>query len=250
MSERTLFLAWKDREPPRQWFPVGRLDADTRGSEYRFRYTKGAARAREEVGFPLLMDFPELRGDYRASDLFPLFKNRIIAPGRPDRADYLENLYLPQDANPIDILSVNGGYRVTDPYEVFPKLVKNPDGSFTCRFFLHGWQQVNGLDRALDLIGRIKPGNTLHIAVELTNPETRLAVQVQTKDYQVIGWAPRYLIPDLTAGMATGKYTARAVRINPRPSPSQQRVLVIEFCGNWGPTYEPMASEDFLPLSP
>ena len=37
MSERTLFLAWQDGKLSRQWFPVGRLDADVDHAFYRFR---------------------------------------------------------------------------------------------------------------------------------------------------------------------------------------------------------------------
>ena len=120
MSEKTLFLAWHDkREESRLWFPIGRLDADVERSLYRFRYTGGAKRAEKEAGFPLLVEFPELEEDYQSSELFPLFRNRVIAPGRPDRAAYLRNLDLPENANPFEILSVNGGTRVTDAYEVF-----------------------------------------------------------------------------------------------------------------------------------
>ena len=142
MSERTLFLAWQDKQT-RQWFPIGRLDADVDRPMYRFRYTGGAERARQKVVFPWLLDFPEPDLDYRASELFPLFKNRVMASSRPDFADYLRSLDLQDNADPIEILTVNGGYRATDSYEVFPKLAKQSDGSFDCRFFLHGWRHVS-----------------------------------------------------------------------------------------------------------
>ena len=246
MSEKTLFLAWQDkRKGSRLWFPIGRLDANVEGSLYRFRYTGGAKRAEEEAGFPLLVEFPKLKQDYQSSELFPLFRNRVIAPGRLDRADYLANLDLPEDANPFEILSVNGGTRVTDAYEVFPKLVKHADGSFKCRFFLHGARHVN--PPARDRIGCLKPREKLYVTLELTNPATTLAVQVQTTDYHMIGWTPRYLVTDLTAAMAeTANYSAHVVRINPQPAPSKQRVLV-EMRGSWD-KHEPMTSEDFLPL--
>ena len=35
--------------------------------DYRFRYTGGARRAREEVGDPLAVEFPDLERDYRVS---------------------------------------------------------------------------------------------------------------------------------------------------------------------------------------
>ena len=114
MSAKALFLAWQDKNRSRQWFPVGRLDADIERSKFRFRYTGGAERARREVGFPLAIDFPTMRDDYWSCELFPLFKNRVMAPGRPDLADYLKTLDLTEKADPVEILSVDGGYRITD----------------------------------------------------------------------------------------------------------------------------------------
>jgi len=127
---RTLFLAWQDKGHSRQWFPIGRLDADPGTHQYRFRYTGGARRA-TEAGFQPLMEFPQVERDYWAPVLFPLFRNRVINSRRPDREDYLRRLGLSSDADPFEILETNGGYRATDAYEVFPKLVKAPDGSFS-----------------------------------------------------------------------------------------------------------------------
>ena len=130
MRAKTLFLAWQDNEPGRARFPVGRLDADVQRPRYRFRYIGGAKRAQAEAGFPLLIEFPELDEDYESSELFPLFQNRVMNRARPDFADYLSHLDLDEGADPIEILAANGGFRVTDAYEVFPKLEKDNDGSF------------------------------------------------------------------------------------------------------------------------
>lgn len=246
MSMKALFLAWQDKNESRQWFPVGRLDADVEGSMFRFRYTGGAERARQEVGFPPALDFPDMERDYRSSVLFPLFRNRIMAPGRPDLSDYLQTLDLADEADPVEILSVDGGYRVTDAFEVFPKIEKGVDGSFRCRFFLHGWRHVN--PAAQDRINHLEENEELYVTLELTNSETNLAVQIQTLDYHMIGRAPRYLVNDLTTAMAenSGEYAAHVVRVNPLPAPSEQRLL-IELNGNWG-SHEPMADRDFEPL--
>ena len=246
MSAKTLFLAWQDKQN-RQWFPVGRLDADVERPLYRFRYTGGATRAQREAKFPPLLDFPSLSEAYQSSELFPLFRNRVIAQGRSDRTDYLNNLDLLENADPVEILSVNGGSRVTDAYEVFPKLVKCEDGSFTCRFFLHGWRHVN--ESAQKRIDTLTKDDELYVTLELTNPATKFAVQIQTEDYYMIGWAPRYLVADLvTAMVESPQYSARVVRVNPQPAPSKQRVL-IEMSGCWV-THEPMSNEDFQPLVP
>lgn len=246
MNPKTLFLAWKDTANSRQWFPIGRLDADLAGPEYRFRYTGGAVRAQSEASFPLLIEFPHLEWDYRASRLFPLFQNRVMNQRRPDRARYLRNLDLAVSADPFEILSTSGGYRATDPYEVFPKLVKGPDGSFKCRFFLHGWRHVNG--GAQERLQDLRRGEDLYVTLELTNPATRLAVQIQTTDYHMLGWAPRYLVHDLARAMTERPrdYEAKVVRVNPQPAPSKQRVL-IEMRGRWD-GYEPMDGSDYKPV--
>ena len=246
MSTRTLFLAWQDNRPSRAWFPVGRLDADVEESCYRFRYIGGARRAQKEVGFPPLIDFPDLEGDYQSAELFPLFRNRVMNPARPDFTDYLQRLDLPEEADPIEILSTNGGHRVTDAYEVFPKIEKDSSGSFSCRYFLHGWRHIN--DAARERVDRLEQGEELYVTLELTNPATGLALQMQTTDYCMIGWAPRYLVADLVTAMAEGpgSYGAKVVRINRETVLAKQRVL-IEMRGCWD-KHEPMSSEDFAPL--
>ena len=245
MTPKTLFLAWQEKDK-RQWFPVGRLDANVTRPAYRFRYTGGARRAIVEAGFPLLVEFPELDEDYRSARLFPLFRNRVINPGRPDLKDYLRCLDLGHEADPIEILAANGGHRVTDAYEVFPKIESEDDGSFSCRFFLHGWRHVNS--DAQERLKHLTPGEGLYVTLELTNPVTRFAVQIQTGDYYMIGWAPRYLASDLAMAVAgePDDYSARVVRINPQPAPSRQRVL-IEMRGRWD-GYKPMNGSDYLPV--
>lgn len=247
MSDRTLFLAWQDKARTRQWFPVGRLDVLKPVSRYRFRYVQGAERAQQQSGFEPLYDFPDFHRTYESAELFPLFKNRVLTPGRRDFDEYLRLLDLPEQADPIEMLSVNGGYRATDSFEVFPKIERQDDGSFRCRFFLHGWRHVSpDAQQRLDLL---QEGEKLYVAIELTNPATRLAVQIQTKDYYMIGWAPRYLVSDLVNAIAkaAGDYEATVVRVNPIPAPSKQRLLV-ELRGQW-PDYEPMTTQDFTPLA-
>lgn len=243
MTDKTLFLAWQDKRMTREWFPVGRLDVLADKGAYRFRYIKGAQRARERAGFDALMDFPDLERTYESSVLFPLFMNRIIPVGRKDFPEYLRMLDLPDGSEPADILEVDGGYRATDSFEVFPRIERAADGAFLSRFFLHGWRHVN--PDAQRRIDSLQSGEKLYVTIELTNPETRLAVQIQTEDYYMIGWAPRYLVGDLVHAIAKspGEYSAKVVRINPAPAPSKQRLLV-ELSGCW-PEYEPMTKGDF-----
>lgn len=245
---RTLFLAWRDKALSERWFPVGRLDVRRTEPAYRFGYVQGAERAQRESGFEPLLDFPDLHGRYEASDLFPLFQNRVLTPARWDFQEYLRQRDLPEQADPVEILSVDGGYRATDSFEVFPKIESRPDGACRCRFFLHGWRHVN--PDAVARAGRLQPGEPLVASIEINNPATGLAVQVQTLDYYMIGWTPRYLVGDLINAIARSpsKLEATVVRLNPIPAPSKQRVL-IEFRGHWPDGYEPMSGEDFKLLA-
>ena len=246
MSDRTLFLAWQDKAESRAWFPIGRLDVYDKSSKYRFRYIEGVKRANCEAGLPILWDFPDLERDYRSSDIFPLFENRIMSPRRPDFADYMSSLQLPKNADPFDILSVNGGYRATDYFEVFPKLVKEDGGCFECRFFLHGWRYAN--ESARERLYSLKQGEELRLAIELNNPATTLAIQVQTADYHMIGWAPRYLVHDLAMAMSesSGEYHAEVVHVPEKSDRTGQRAL-IEMRGRWE-KHEPMSGPDYKPL--
>lgn len=247
---KSLFLAWQDAaEHSRAWFPIGRLDADLERSLYRFGYTRGARRAEREAGLHPLPSFPEFGETYESSELFPLFRNRVLGAERSDFGDYLKQLDLsPEDANPISILAVTGGERQTDSLEVFPKLERRPDGTFVCRFFLHGTRHVHRI--AGERIEVLRENEALRVAVELNNPATGLALQVASTDYAMLGWAPRYLVADLAKAIAESPTTiqARAVRVNPAPAPANQRVLV-ELSGSLPANHEPMSGKDFQLLA-
>ena len=251
VRERTLYLGWQDAAQSRAWFPVGRLDAVLNRPSFRFRHVKGAKRARETGGFDLVPGFGDLHGDYASPVLFPVFQNRVMSPRRPDFEDYVKGLGLDPAVDPAvdptSLLVVDGGRRVTDFFEVFPKLVKSDDGSFVCRFFLHGFDHTNAAAR--ERMESLEPGERLNVTLDLTNPTKQPAVQILTLDYYMLGWSPRYFAHDLMMALAEspGEYEARVVRLNPVPYPFSQRVLV-EMRSRWD-KHEPMSSEDFEPLA-
>jgi hypothetical protein len=245
----SLFLAWQAPSPSRAWFPVGRLDADRERHLYEFRYIRGALRAQKQVGFKPLAAFPNLHTRYRASELFPLFKNRVLDPNRRDFADYLRSLDLdPANADPIEILAVSGGERQTDSFEVFPKIEKGPSNSFRCRFFLHGLRHVSSNAQIRSL--RLQPLEQLQVSVELNNPATGTAIQLTSKDYEFLGWAPRYLVSDiLSAVEESPAVTAHVVRVNAVDVPLNRRILV-ELTGKLPANVEPMSGADYQFIAP
>lgn len=255
---KTLYLAWQDKRlrnqqeaGSRAWFPIGRLDIEEEGGFNRFAYLHGALMAQEKAGFQPLDAFPNLYEVYESGYLFPLFQNRLMSPKREDYAEYLQRLDLsPGTTDPFEILAVSGGGRQTDNLDVFPKIQTRRDGSFSCRFFLHGWRHVNIPSQAR--LHTLRPDEPLQVSVELNNPATGAAIQLQTvDDYFVLGWAPRYLIHDALQAIAGGPNTlsAHVVRCNLPPAPRNQRVLV-ELSGRFQSGYEPMSGQEFSLLHP
>ena len=245
---KTLFLAWQEAAS-RAWYPIGRLEADAKKSRFIFRYTQGAEKAHKQAGLQPLDAFPDFHRIYESGDLFPLFRNRIMSKGREDFQEYLRQLDLsPQHADPLEILALTGGERQTDNLEVFPKIERQRNGGFTCRFFLHGWRHVN--EAAQQRLLNLNEGDHLRVAVELNNPVTVLALQLETpQDYHMIGWAPRYLVKDLFQAICEhpNDITATVVKVNLSPAPAKQRIL-IEVKGRWAAAYQPMSASDFQPL--
>jgi hypothetical protein len=238
----TLFVAWQAPAPTRAWFPIGRLDVES-SNHFLFRYMRGALDAEKISGFRPLVSFPDFKGRYESSELFPLFKNRVLDPSRKDFAEYLGWLDLdPTNSDPIEILGLTGGERQTDSIEVFPKIIKQADQSFVCRFFMHGLRHVS--EHARIKANELKPGSALQIAVELNNP-TGLAIQLQTNDCYLIGWAPRYLVRDLIKVINVHPdVSATVVRVNEFGAPLARRIL-IELKGRLPADYEPMSGPQF-----
>ncbi len=250
---KSLFLAWQapdNSAKSRAWFPIGRLDAESNGAEVmscRFRYTGGAERAQKEVGFEPLVSFPELREDYHSEKLFPLFHNRVLSSKRADFLEYIEWLGLkPEEADPISILSVSGGMRVTDNLQTFPKIETAADGSFHLRFFVHGLRHLPESSRKK--ASSLQPGEELRVMIEVNNPATRLAVTLHSEDYTMVGWAPRYLVDDLVLCIPKAPEIAvTVIKVNSIHAPLNQSLLV-EYRGLSPKTHDLMSSPDFTPL--
>ena len=242
---KSLFVAWQTPSASRAWFPIGRLDADIANEEFEFAYTQGAVEAQLKGEFSPLLAFPDMQRRYTSRELFPLFKNRVLGPKRKDFSEYVGWLALDADhRDPIEILSITGGERQTDSLEVFPKLEKAADNTFRCRFFLHGARYMRDDSRARLL--KLVEGERLHVAIELTNPVGPFAVQLQTLDYALLGWAPRYLVEDICQAVGGGScdVSATVIRLNAADAPENRRLLV-ELAGCFKEDYEPMSSPSF-----
>lgn len=220
-----VFLAWQD-PASRAWFPIGKLTCEA-GEVFRFVYTAGFRDAADKAGLTPLIGFPEVHQVYESTELFPLFKNRVMSRAREDYKTYIARLDLPEEGSSVlSLLARSQGRRTTDSFELFPHpLSFEPDGEARYRidFFVHGLRHVAApaQTRALAL----SPGERLLLLPDPQNPEDPSAIALRTEDKVLLGYVPRYYCADL--GLVDLRRTRVEVRrVNPPPAAVQQRVLV------------------------
>jgi hypothetical protein len=243
---KSVYMAWQAHDPSRAWFPIGRLDFDEERKQYEFAYTRGASLASAK-GFSPLVAFPSLQERYVSQELFPIFQNRLLKVGRPEFAEFLHSLAIDSSTpDPIELLAASGGERKTDSLQIFPKIELTADRKFSTRFFVHGSRYLSEDSQAK--LDSLKTGDALRVCLEFANPVGGFALQLQTEDYKVIGWCPRFLVNDLLSGLATQQCTfaAKVYQHNSVKTPAERRVLV-ELAGCFPPDFEPMQSEEYKP---
>lgn len=245
-----LFVAWQD-PASRQWFPIGRLQADA--YTYTFSYTLGALRAQREAGFEPFVSFPELGTTYIAEHLFPLFSNRLLPPSRPEYRNYLAWLAVGDtERDPVTILSRSGGRKATDTLELFPSPERNEHGEYEIHFLVHGLNHLpdENVDRAMLL----QPGELLLAMRDFQNPRDPDAVALRTaekfdKDLYIVGYCPRYLRSEILRLIDAGSLPKIAVeRVNRAPAPVQFRLLC-KAAMKWPSGFQPFNEPDFRPLA-
>lgn len=253
----SLYVASRSGDPQHgHWGPVARLDRTEQG--WRFLYLKGAQTL---PAFQPFYEFPDLDKVYESETLFPLFANRLLSSSRPEYEAWLTwGGFDAQDPpDPIALLSVTEGRRVTDPVEVFPCPQPDADGCYINRFFVHGVRWMP--EPAREAILKLQPGDRLALLPDRFNPHDRNAVALrpfvgangELLDDRVgrylIGYIPRYLAADvceLYEQCDVDFIDVAVVRIN-RDAPYQQRLLC-QMNACWPDGFRPCSTEAFQPV--
>lgn len=190
-NTNSVFVAWQAPDT-RDWHVVGNLQE--RNSGYVFKYTKGALKSSKFTKFSGMTD---VRETYVSEELFPLFKNRLLSPRRPEYPSFIGWLGFKDDCvNPIDILARSGGLRSTDQLQIFKKIEVDSDGKFEHFFFLHGLSYLNCM--ANDRVSELRTDQTLRLCLDLQNEYDGDAVVVRAdKPAEIVGYCPRYLSNDI-----------------------------------------------------
>lgn len=245
---QTVFIAWQDPES-RSWFTIGRLQFD--GENYVFCYTQGAKIASKKCNFSPLHAFPDFTQEYKSTDLFPFFTNRLIPASRPEYNDYLSWMKLTsQQSNPIEMFSRNGGRKVTDSFEIFPLPEPDKNGSHHLHFFSHGLRYLPS--SSVERIHQLDVDERLYLAHDFQNPFDPKALLLCTRDRHIVGYCPRYLVADIITALQRQDQSTRlhveVAAINPAPAPLQFRLLC-KMTVKWPPNFQAFSSPEYQPLT-
>lgn len=140
-------------------------------------------------------------------------------PMRPDRPEALERLGLSPDASPFEVLSISGGGRTGDTYELTP--LPEP-GPVELHFLVHGIRHLTPAEQGrIDLLSA---GQHLRLLEEPGNPVNERALLV-TDDGARLGYVPDPLL-DYVHDIIRHKHSLIVARINPAEAGLHLRLLV------------------------
>jgi len=240
---KTLFVAWQDPDS-RRWFPIGQLTAD--GTRYYFSYTEGAREAQQIGGFCPLPSFPDLNVVYESDSLFPLFSNRVLSPSRPEYSEFAQWLNVPQsEDDPIMLLARSGGRRAADTLEVYPRPEPDNEGKYHIHFFAHGLRHLP--KASTERAAQLRVGDPLFLALDFQNPHDPDALMVRTEDSYIVGYCPRYLLPDAFEITGRALLQLAVERVNPPPAPLQLRLLC-SLTAQWPAGFRPFSTPSYQPI--
>jgi len=188
---KILFISWQD-PLNRCWFPVGRLTYDD--SVFRFVYTEGSKMAKNFEPFPGMRNSKII---YESEDLFPIFSNRLLSSSRPEFSKLINWLNLtPAEIDPFVILTLTGGIKQTDSFEIFPCPLPSEDGKYELNFFSRGLShEPEATQKRAD---ELVPGEKLFVMKDVQNEYDMKALLLRTDDpVMIVGYCPRYLATDL-----------------------------------------------------
>jgi hypothetical protein len=242
-----IYVAWRNPTTT-SWHPIGLLKHES--GSYSFEYLAGVSRA---DGFNRPAEFPDFRKKYHSRSLFPLFKNRMMATGRPDHTRYLDWLQLEKkDAGTLAELAMSGGRRTGDSFELFSVPTQSSNGFYKVAFFLHGLRYKS--DEVTSHASSLRAGDSLQFEPELINPHDVCAHKITHNDWD-LGYVPRYLSCDIAELLRADRMFSPADKLSATLSvdavnieaPLSHRILCL-FSVRWPTNFLPLQDDDYESL--
>jgi hypothetical protein len=235
VTETKLLVVWQ-QPSTRAMIPVGILAFD--GRIYTFEYLPNIGGVKE---FRPLLGFRDLAETYQSDELFPLFRERVLDPTRPDFVRVLDQLSLdPESATPWEQLVRSGGSSEGDTLQVTPFPRESAEG-WVCTALVAGvrYLEKKTVETAIGrtrlyseaeleaLLGTLTPGDVLQVIAEIGNDYNDDAQLFFTERNEPVGYVPDWLAkltaPRLKDG---GSVTAVVDRVNGLSAGWHLRVLV------------------------
>ncbi|MBK4348964.1 hypothetical protein [Lacisediminihabitans changchengi] len=234
VTETELLVIWQ-QPSTRAMVPVGILTFD--GETYAFNYLPNVAHVAE---FRPLLGFRDLAETYKSDELFPLFRERVLDPTRPDFVRVLDELSLDPAATPWEQLVRSGGSSEGDTLQVTPFPRESAEG-WTCTALVagvrylakktvettDGWTRQYSDVELEALLGGLAPGQSLRVIAEVGNDYNADAQLFFTEHDEPVGYLPDWLAK-LTAPCLHDGTSVRVVvdRVNGVNAGWHLRVLV------------------------
>lgn len=224
-EHKSVFLSWKSPKN-NSWHVVGLLRENNINGSYTFNYTNGAIEALETNNFMAFNGMEDIYSTYRSDELFPLFKNRLLSPKRPEYPRFISWLGLDEDEiSPIDIFRRSGGTRETDQFQLFSRVEFDKSGYFEHIFFAHSLSHLGG--KANERVSTLNHNDRLYLCLDSQNSFDRNAVIIRAENpAEIIGYCPRFLANDISSFIKKDKNSIEAyVESVGQDSPSNYKLM-------------------------
>lgn len=184
---KSIYLAWQDQNT-RGWHIIGQLVRT--GEGFEFRFTMGVNNI---SSISIIPSMPEHDKVYRSTELFALFRNRLMPKSRPDYLNYLRWVGVNKDHPLVEMetLAISGGERETDFFRIVPIPEKKENGEFAFKFFVNGISHMS--EEAKKRIQELQKNDRLYLVHDFQNKEDKLALMLRVDDpHCLIGYIPAY----------------------------------------------------------
>ncbi|WP_309615726.1 hypothetical protein [Salinibacterium sp.] len=230
-----LLVLWQ-QPSTRAMLPIAVLSFD--GEYYRFRYLDGVA---DLEGFRALVGFREFEREYQNEDLFPLFQERVLYPGRSDYGRVVQELDLdPSKATPWEQLIRTGGSSEGDTIQVTP-FPRATAGGWECLFLAAGMRyfqeksvkthrgtSVTYTEGEFEaLLSALSSGDSLEVVLEVDNTYNPSAHLLFYGDH-IVGYLPDWLARLTAPWVVEGNpVVGQIVRLNESGAGWHLRLMVV-----------------------
>ncbi|WP_312124668.1 HIRAN domain-containing protein [Lysinibacillus boronitolerans] len=218
-EHKSLWLVWQNVNT-RLFYHVGTLSFYD--NQYIFQYTyqsDGPQKVNDALrnGYLLHPMFPELKKEYKSTNLFGAFKRRLPSEIRVDFQGILNDLHLTENYSDMELLERTRGKLGSDQYS-FEKPLKIYDSVLKTSFYINGMSYQELPENWYDIL---KSHKNVRLQLEPENPVDENAIAIYSEFDVKLGYVPRFYSSGISALLMSGMSPNIKVNyVNEEASPS------------------------------